>query len=455
MFNNNKIIAITTLVAIAAAVFGVMTFKSENKSAIQVQTVSVDLGEVITTVTATGTLQPTTQVEVGTQVSGEVEKIYVDFNSSVKAGQLIAELDKTNLKAVVAQAKASYQNAENEVNYREGIYSRKKALFEQNLITEEEFELAEYNYNTAKFSLNQRASDLEQAETNLGYADIYSPISGVVLSREVDEGQTVAASLSTPTLFNIAKDLKEMQVEADVDEADIGQVEEGQRVSFTVDSYPGEEFNGTVTQVRLNPTTTSNVVTYTVVVDADNDDMKLKPGMTATITIYTQELVNVLTIQSKATTFTPNLEILEQYYEQEGISLPEGMGENSEASLGEDRPPRDGERRTRPSDDQNSGLPNVDLARGERPEGPPPSGAFLPEMGEEEDGVTVVFVVNEDGLVVPRRIETGASDGINIEVLSGLEEGDVVVYRVVEVTTEEATTEKETTNPFIPSRPGR
>lgn len=455
MFNNNKIIALTTLVAIAVAVFGVMTFKSENKSVIQIQTESVDLGEVITTVTATGTLQPTTQVEVGTQVSGEVEKIYVDFNSSVKAGQLIAELDKTNLKAVVAQAKASYQNAENEVNYREGIYSRKKALFDQNLITEEEFELAEYNYNTAKFSLSQRASDLEQAETNLGYADIYSPISGVVLSREVDEGQTVAASLSTPTLFNIAKDLKEMQVEADVDEADIGQVEEGQRVSFTVDSYPGEEFNGTVTQVRLNPTTTSNVVTYTVVVDADNDDMKLKPGMTATITIYTQELVNVLTIQSKATTFTPNFEILEQYYEQEGILLPEGMGEKSQAGISQTRPSRDGERRTPPSNDQTSGFPNVDLARGERPEGPPSNGAFPSEMGKEEDSVTMVFVVNEDGLIVPRRIETGAGDGINIEVLSGLKEGDVVVYRVVEVTTEEATTEKETTNPFIPSRPRR
>ena len=452
MFSKNTIIAITTLVALAAATFGVMTFKAENGTVIQVQTVTADLGDVISTVTATGTLEPITQVEVGTQVSGVVEKIYVDFNSEVKAGQLIAELDKTNLKAEVAQAKASYQNAQNEVDYRAGIFNRKKALFEQNLITEEEYELAEYNYNAAKFSLSQRESDLEKAETNLGYADIYSPINGVVLSREVDEGQTVAASMSTPTLFIIAKDLKEMQVEADVDEADIGQVEEGQRVSFTVDAYQGDEFDGTVTQVRLNPTTTSNVVTYTVVVNADNEEQKLKPGMTATIAIYTQELRDILTLQAKAVSFSPDQAILSEYYAQEGIEAPEppeGM-----------EPPADGE------------MPEGAFpGGGEMPEGfTPPAGGFggqggppagftppaggFPGMGQNsgsgEQGM--VYVKTAEGLIIPRPVELGANDGINVEVVSGLKQGDEVVYRIIEteVVTE---TEEAARSPFMPGPP--
>tara|TARA_Y100001935_G_scaffold223573_1_gene199112 strand:+ start:10559 stop:11875 length:1317 start_codon:yes stop_codon:yes gene_type:complete len=437
MTSKNTLVAITTLVVIAATIYGVLSYSGEGGTEIQVQTVTAGLGEVISTVTATGTLQPLTQVEVGTQVSGEVEKIYVDFNSEVNAGELIAELDKTNLKAEVAQAKASLQNARNEVTYREGIFNRKKALFDQNLITEEEYELALYNYNTAKFSLSQRESDLEKAQTNLGYADIYSPISGVVLSREVDEGQTVAASMSTPTLFNIAKDLKEMQVEADVDEADIGQVKEGQRVSFTVDAYQGEEFDGTVTQVRLNPTTTSNVVTYTVVVNADNSGLKLKPGMTATITIYTQELQDILTIQAKAMNFEPEPAILSEYYAQEGIE---------EAGL--QIPPEEG----------------ASPETGNSPEGGFPPESFTPGTGgpagsppavmqnTAPDAPTIVYVQNAEGLIVPRPVKLGANDGINVEVISGLNVGDEVVYRIVE--TEVATDyEEETRSPFMPGPP--
>ena len=467
MFSKNKIIAATTIVVLAAAAYGVFNYSGETGTEIQVQTVNAGLGDVVSTVTATGTLQPLTQVEVGTQVSGEVEKIYVDYNSEVKAGQLIAELDKINLKAGVAQAKSSLQNAQNEVDYRQGIYERKKALYEKNLITEEEYELALYNYNTSKFSLKQRESDLEKAETNLGYADIYSPISGVVLSREVDEGQTVAASMSTPTLFNIAKDLKEMQVEADVDEADIGQVHEGQRVSFTVDAYQGEEFSGTVTQVRLNPTTTSNVVTYTVVVNADNSELKLKPGMTATITIYTQELRNILTLQAKALNFSPDQGILERYYAQEGVEAPE-MPELPEGMT----PPSGGN------------MPEGGFQFGNMPEGftpgqggppagftpppgfTPPAGGF-PEGGfpgmrsrgtdpSANGGRAIVFVKNAEGQIVPRPVQTGANDGINVEIVTGLEEGDEVVYRIVETQiVSETEADGEARSPFMPTPPGR
>ncbi|MGS0528105.1 efflux RND transporter periplasmic adaptor subunit [Zobellia nedashkovskayae] len=203
-------------------------------------------------VTATGTIEPINQVDVGTQVSGVVEKIYVDYNSEVKEGQLIAELDKTILKAALTQAQASYDNAISNRNYLQIIFERQKTLYDNQVISKSDYDDSFFNYETAKGTVTQRLSDLQQARTNLGYANIYSPIDGVVLSRDIDEGQTVAASYSTPTLFTIAQDLKEMQVEADVDEADIGVVKEGQRVSFTVDAYQGQEFDGEVTQVRLD-----------------------------------------------------------------------------------------------------------------------------------------------------------------------------------------------------------
>ena len=195
-------------------------------------------------------------------------------------------------------------------NYAQTIYTRQKSLYDNQVISRSDYDDAKFSLETAKGTVTQRLSDLKSARTNLGYANIYSPINGVVLSRAIDEGQTVAASLSTPTLFTIAKDLKEMQVEADVDEADIGEVKNGQRVTFTVDAYIGETFEGVVTQVRLDPTVTSNVVTYTVVIKADNPDLKLKPGLTATISIYTLELNDVLTAEAKAINFIPETETL-------------------------------------------------------------------------------------------------------------------------------------------------
>ena len=270
----NIIIGGIVLVVLAIVAYGYI--KSEDAIVIEATTVLAKKADVTTMVTATGTIEPITQVEVGTQVSGVVEKIYVDYNSVVKEGQLIAELDKTNLRASLTQAQASYDNAVNQRNYMQTIYERQKTLYDNQVISKSDFDDAKYNYETAKGTVIQRLSDLQSSRTNLSYADIFAPIDGVVLSRAIDEGQTVAASFSTPTLFTIAQDLKEMQVEADVDEADIGQVKEGQRVTFTVDAYIGETFEGIVTQVRLDPTVTSNVVTYTVVIKADNPDLKLK-----------------------------------------------------------------------------------------------------------------------------------------------------------------------------------
>ena len=293
--------------------------KGEDVVVMEVKTVKAKKANVTTLVTATGTMEPITQVEVGTQVSGVVEKIYVDYNSEVKEGQLIAELDKTNLKAALTQSQAAYDNALSQKRYTETIFERQKKLYENQVISKSDYDEALYSYETAKGTVTQRLSDLQAAKTNLGYANIYSPIDGVVLSRDIDEGQTVAASYSTPTLFTIAQDLKEMQVEADVDEADIGNVKEGQRVTFTVDAYVGETFEGEVTQVRLDPTITSNVVTYTVVIRADNPDLKLKPGLTATISIYTLELNDVLTAEAKAINFTPDVESLNDYNMQNNL----------------------------------------------------------------------------------------------------------------------------------------
>jgi len=241
---NKKKIIIASIVLIVLVVIGYLFLKGNDTVVIEAKTVLAKSENVTTMVTATGTIEPITQVEVGTQVSGVVEKIYVDYNSVVKAGQLIAELDKTNLNAAKTQAQAVYDNAVSQRNYTQTIYDRQKTLYDNQVISKSDFDDAAFNYQTAKGTVTQRYSDLQQAKTNLEYANIYSPIDGVVLSRAIDEGQTVAASLSTPTLFTIAQDLKEMQVEADVDEADIGQVKEGQRVEFTVDAYIGKTFEG-------------------------------------------------------------------------------------------------------------------------------------------------------------------------------------------------------------------
>ncbi|MDO5447741.1 MAG: efflux RND transporter periplasmic adaptor subunit, partial [Prevotellaceae bacterium] len=272
--------------------------------------------------TATGTIEPVTKVEVGTQVSGIIDKIYVDYNSVVHKGQVIAELDKTNLLSELSSAQSNLSSYQSNLDYQKANYERYQTLYDKGLISANDYENARLSYQQALQQVKMQQQSVAKAQTNLGYATITSPIDGVVLSREVEEGQTVAAAMSTPTLFYIAQNLKDMRVIADIDEADIGGVLEGQRVTFTVDAYPEDVFDGTVTQVRQNATTESNVVTYEVVISAPNEELKLKPGLTANVTIYTMEKQNVLTVTNKALRFTPNEKLLKEGQQIKDVKGP-------------------------------------------------------------------------------------------------------------------------------------
>lgn len=431
------------LVILGAIAYGVKTFffsASAENAAGPLVSAKVVQTTISTTISATGTLEPVDQVEVGTQVSGDIAKIYADFNSKVKKGQVIAELDKSKLKATLAQAEIAYKSAENDFKYKESTYNRVKKLSESNSASAVELETAEYNMNSAKLSVERSQNEVNQARLNLSYATIKSPIDGVVLKRAVEVGQTVAASMSTPTLFVIARDLSQMKVMADVDEADIGQVKQGQRVTFSVDAFQNETFNGTVQEVRLNPTTTSNVVTYTVVISAENPEQKLLPGMTATCTIVTQEITDAIAIPVKALKFTP----------ADGTPMaepPKGM-----------RPPHE----SGDSSSVKDGLANANFNAGDVPKGDfkkgnfPPPGSFPKTFKKRADGKKPsgnLVWVSIDGKAAPRPVKTGISDGVNIQILKGLSVGDSVV---VSQETVAATKEKsEASSPFMPTPPGR
>ncbi len=294
--------------------------KKEEK--VEFETAKVEEGNIQTTITATGTIEPVTSVTVGTQVSGIVAKLYVDYNSVVKKGQVIAELDKTNLTSELTAQRANLASAQSSLNYQQANYNRYKTLYDKGLVSADEYESALLQYNQAKEQVKSANQSVLRAQTNLGYATITSPIDGVVLSKAVEEGQTVAASFNTPELFTIAQDLTDMRVIADIDEADIGGVKEGQRVSFTVDAFPDDKFDGEVTQVRQQATTESNVVTYEVVISARNNDLKLKPGLTANVTIFTLEKNGVLVAPAKALRFMPNEALLREGQTIEDVEAP-------------------------------------------------------------------------------------------------------------------------------------
>ena len=270
-------------------------------------------------ITATGTIEPVTEVEVGAQVSGIIDKIYVDYNSVVKEGEVIAEMDKVTLLSDLQSAQATYDGAKAEYDYQKKLYERNEKLHQKQLISDTDYEQSVYNYQRARSTYEQTKAALAKAERNLSYATITSPINGIVTSKDVEEGQTVASGFETPTLFNIAADLTKMQVVADVDEADIAGVKDSARVTFTVDAYPDDVFEGKVAQIRLGSTNSSStsstsstsetVVTYEVVITADNPDLKLKPRLTANVTIYTDERNNVLSVPNKALRFVPSKEL--------------------------------------------------------------------------------------------------------------------------------------------------
>lgn len=388
-----------------------------NKSSFSLQTTELKSGSISSSVTATGTIEPITTVEVGTQVSGIISEIYVDYNSVVTKGEILAEIDKVNLQAELTSCELDVKNSRIEYDYQKKNFTRTEKLHEQELISDTEYETEKYNYEKAETTYKRNLVSLQKAQTNLGYATITSPIDGVVLSRAVEEGQTVAASFSTPTLFTIANDLTKMRVVADVDEADIGDVMEGQRVSFTVDAYPNDIFEGEVTQVRLEATTTSNVVTYEVIVNAPNNDLKLKPGLTANITIYTLEKNNISILQNKAFNFIPDKDVLEQY----GYTM---VAPNHDKPA--DRP----------------AMPDS-LAANDRPTTPP----------ELPANKKMVWVLN-DKQVTGVMVETGDTDGINTEIKSGLENGAQVILGSETISIDMSEAPSGEQSPFMPQRPG-
>lgn len=318
---NKKIwMAVGAVALIAIVVWALSGGKKEET--VEFETAKAERQNIHTSITATGTIEPVTSVTVGTQVSGIVSKLYVDYNSVVKKGQVIAELDRTNLTSELNRAKADLTSAESTLAYETANFQRYQTLFDKGLVSANDYESAKLSYQKARQAVASSRESVQKAQTNLGYATITSPIDGVVLSKSVEEGQTVAASFNTPELFNIAQDLTDMRVIADIDEADIGGVNEGQRVSFTVDAFPDDKFEGQVTQVRQQATTTSNVVTYEVVISAPNKDLKLKPGLTANVTIFTLEKNDVLAVPSKALRFMPNEALLKKGEQIEDIEAP-------------------------------------------------------------------------------------------------------------------------------------
>jgi HlyD family secretion protein len=377
-------------------------------------------GYIANSVTATGTVQPVDTVAVGTQVSGTISKVSVDFNSQVKKGQLLAELDKTILNAQVQQIVGNLQQVQSQIVYEQSNYNRQSQLYKVGAISKADYETAQNALRVAEANSKSVRSQLQAAQKNLSLANIYSPIDGTVLSRNVSEGQTVASSFNTPTLFSIARDLKQMQVRAAVDEADIGNVRKNQRVTFTVDAFPDDTFNGTVEEIRLQPAVSANVVTYTTIINTSNDDLKLKPGMTANITVYTKEENNALVISARAMKFRPDSTLMKKYTivdqrkkakGQQTASAP-GMNENAN---------RGGNIRTYPL-----AKDSADVKRAS------------------------VWILSGNTLT-RRSIRTGLQDGIQVQVLSGLTPSDVVVDGIQQSGVK-ASQNNNPRSPFMPQR---
>lgn len=396
-----KLIIGGAVVLLALAVLPLFFGKSK-MGGIRLETAQVERGTIANSVTATGTVEPVTEVDVGTQVSGIIDKLYVDYNDVVKAGQLIAEMDKVNLQAELKSAEAQLASSKTEFEYQQKNYARSKVLHEKQLVSDTDYETATYNYEKAKAAYEQSQASMVKVRRNLEYATITSPIDGVVINKVVEEGQTVAAGFETPTLFTIAADLTKMQVIADVDEADIGNVKEGQRVQFTVDAYPNDTFEGVVQQVRLGEsddsssstsTSSSSVVTYEVVITADNPDLKLKPRLTANVTIFTMEEENVLLVPNKALRFIPEPKLME--------TLGLQVNDNS-----------------------------ANIKKGEK------------------------FVwVKENNVLVTKAITVGVSNNNYTEILGGLNEGEIVAVDLEsEMPVAGPSAEK---SPFMPGPPGR
>jgi HlyD family secretion protein len=398
------IIAVFSVIAITAIV--VLKPFSKKDTIVNFNTVRVEKGNISNAVTATGIIEAIKTVNVGTQVSGIILHIYVDFNDQVKRGQLLAKLDETPLRTQLAQSQSAVDQAQSQLHFEEATYNRLKVLYDKQLIAQSDYDQALYNFENAKASLSNAKSALDRAHVNLAYATISSPIDGVVLNRAIEEGQTVAASFSTPTLFTIVNDLTQMEVQTSVDEADIGKIVKGQRVEFTVDAYSDMKFEGTVSQVRLQPVTTNNVVTYVVILNAPNPDKKLMPGMTASATIYVEERSNTLLLSGKALRFTPDQAYLKKMFDK------------NMASSSNPQPPAGAA----------GGLPGSISA--ERTLQGVPTPATVPVAMKIDPATKTVWLKDEKMGLRPALIKIGIDNGISVEILSGLKEGDEVITSI-------------------------
>ena len=419
---NLKRILIIIAVVVAIVVVWLLFFRKK-EAPIAIQSEKPTTGYIAQSVTATGKIEPVDTVTVGTQISGIISQLYVDFNSKVKKGELLAELDKSLLQATLDQYKGNLLNAQSQLLYSKNNFNRQDQLFKADAISKADYDSAVNTYTAAKANVASVQAQIRSAEKNLSYCEIYSPIDGVVLNRNVSLGQTVAASFSTPTLFVIAKDITKMQVQANVDEADIGDVKAGNRASFTVDAFINDDFGGTVQEIRLHPSVSANVVTYTTIINAPNDDMKLKPGMTANIVIYTKEVQNAMLIPAKALAFMPDSSLLKDYEIVGKVAHKRKKG--TVASAGGS---------TAANEVSHTAKSRNDTS------------------GVTKQRATVWLLQGKK--LVQKRIEIGLNDNTHVEVLSGLAATDMVVTGITGgASGTAAATTSVGGSPFMPQRP--
>lgn len=400
--NKKIIIYIVAILLVVSTVIFLLKIRSASPHPLNIETEKIGRADINNTVTATGTLEASVTVEVGTQVSGRINKMYVDYNSIVKKGQLLALLDTETLKSTLESSKASLDMAYAEFEFQKAKYQRNKILIEKKLISRKDFDEIEYAYKSATANLNSAKARYAKDKTNLGYAYIYSPINGIVLEKNIEEGETVAASFETPTLFTIANDLKQMKIEADVDEADIGQVKTGQRIEFSVDAFPDLVFHGKVVELHLMPVKNANVITYTVIINAPNPEQILMPGMTTNVTFFVTEKKNILAVPNRAFEFKPDITLLEACGKM-GLTLQ-----------------------------------------------------YKPEFSSKKHDLERIVWIMEGDSIFKRKLKLGATDEINYEVLYGIEEGTEVI---ISMTTQlPDNNKKEKTpgkSPFMPTPSGR
>jgi len=424
-----KAIIIIVLLVAAAAVW--FFFFRKKEAPVALQTESPQIGYISQSVTATGNIQPTDTVTVGSQVSGIIKALYTDFNDRVKKGQLLAQLDKSLFLAQVDQNKATLLSAQSQLTYQQANFGRQELLYKTGAISKADYDNATYTLNNAKAQLENAKAQLASSEKNLSYTDIYSPMDGVVLTRSISVGQTVAASFNTPTFFTIAKDITKMQVQANVDEADIGNVAHGQRVTFTVDAFLDDVFQGSVEEIRLKPVTSANVVTYTTIIDAPNDDQKLKPGMTANVTIYTKEVDSALLISAKALQFQPDSAVLGEKYKIISDTTSR-RGRRTHKDAGQVADPR-----------SSSGPRKGDTT----------TAKVKDSSRVQASEVAHVWVLQDSTTLVQRKIRTGLNNDTQVQVLEGLTTSDVVVTGIEQVV--KGASSPAAKSPFLPQRTRR